>query len=217
MGQYDTQHQIKLVVDEYGPWYREGTELDPTHIFGQQVTVRDALATALTLDAFNRNAEKVSVATCAQLVNNINALFLCHEDRFFTTPNFHVFRMYAAHQGAQSLRAEFSAPDVHYDRDGKPASFWGLNGSASRKGNIVTLTAVNSDLSRPSQTQVALRGAAIARCAGTALAASDMHAHNTFENPDAVKTAPLDTSISGGFLNVNIPPASVIKLEITLG
>jgi alpha-L-arabinofuranosidase len=44
-----------------------------------------------------------------------------------------------------------------------------------------------------------------------------MHAHNTFENPDAVKTAPLDTSISGGFLNVNIPPASVIKLEITLG
>jgi alpha-N-arabinofuranosidase len=133
MGQYDTQHEIKLVVDEYGPWYREGTELDPTHIFGQQVTVRDALATALTLDAFNRNAEKVSVATCAQLVNNINALFLCHEDRFFTTPNFHVFKMYAAHQGGQSLRAEFSAPDVHYERDGKPARFWGLNGVAQGK------------------------------------------------------------------------------------
>ncbi len=46
MGEYDPQHQIKLVVDEYGPWYREGTELDPTHIFGQQVTIRDALATA---------------------------------------------------------------------------------------------------------------------------------------------------------------------------
>ena len=30
------------------------------HIFGQQVTVRDALAPALTLDAFNRNAEKCS-------------------------------------------------------------------------------------------------------------------------------------------------------------
>ena len=217
MGQYDPQHQIKLVVDEYGPWYREGTELDPTHIFGQQVTVRDALATALTLDAFNRNAEKVSVATCAQLVNNINALFLCHEDRFFATPNFHVFKMYAAHKGGQSLRTEFSAPDVHYDRDGKPAIFWGLNGSASRKGNLVTLTAVNPDLTQPSQAQVALRGAAIARSSGTVLAASDMHAHNTFENPDAVKTAPLDTSISAGILNVSIPPASVIKLEITLG
>ena len=30
----------KLVVDEYGPWYRKGTELDPTHIFGQQITMR---------------------------------------------------------------------------------------------------------------------------------------------------------------------------------
>ena len=217
MGQYDPQHHIKLVVDEYGPWYREGTELDPTHIFGQQVTVRDALATALTLDAFNRNAEKVSVAACAQLVNNINALFLCHEDRFIETPNFHVFAMYAAHQGGQSLRTEFSAPDVHYQRDGKPASFWGLNGSASRKGNVVTLTAVNLDLSKPSDAQVALRGMTISNATGTALAATEMHAHNTFENPNAVKTAPLAVSVNEEILSVNIPAASVIKLEITLG
>ena len=216
MGQYDPQHHIKLVVDEYGPWYREGSELDPTHIFGQQVTMRDALATALTLDTFNRNAEKVSVAACAQLVNNINALFLCHEDRFFSTPNFYVFQMYAAHQGGQSLRTQFSAPDVHYQRDGQPSSFWGLNGSASRKGNIVTLTAVNPDLSGPSDAQVAVRGATVEHASGTALAASDMHAHNTFENPNAVKTASLGVSVNGGILNVSIPAASVVKLEIAI-
>ena len=218
MGQYDPNHTVKLVVDEYGPWYREGTELDPTHIFGQQVTVRDALATALTLDAFNRNADKVSIATCAQLVNNLNALFLCHEDRFFATPNFYVFQMYAAHQGGQALQADFSAPDVHYDRDGKPASFWGLNGSASRKGNVVTLTLVNSDLTKPSDTQIALNGATtIAHAAGTVLAASDMHAHNTFDQPDAVKSAPLNVTVNGELLNVSIPAASVTQLEITLG
>lgn len=216
MGQYDPQHKVKLVVDEYGPWYREGTELDPEHIFGQQVTVRDALATALTLDAFNRNADKVSMATCAQLVNNINALFLCHEDRFFPTPNFYVFEMYAPHQGGQSLRTEFVAPDVQYQRDGQPASFWGLNGSASRKGNIVTLTMVNSALSSSSETQVALRGATIAHVTGTVLAADDMHAHNTFEQPNAVKSAPLKVTVSGDTVNVTIPAASVIKLEISL-
>ena len=64
LGQFDKERRIKLVVDEYGPWYREGTELDPSHIFGQQVTMRDALATALTLDIFNRNAEKVEMAMC---------------------------------------------------------------------------------------------------------------------------------------------------------
>ena len=35
----------------------------------------------MTLDTFNRHADKVSMATCAQLVNNLNALFLCHEDK----------------------------------------------------------------------------------------------------------------------------------------
>jgi len=216
MSQYDPQHHIKLVVDEYGPWYRAGTELDPSHIFGQQVTVRDALATALTLDAFNRNADKVSVATCAQLVNNLNALFLCHEDRFFATPNFSVFEMYQAHQGAKSLRAEFSASDVHYDRDGKPASFWGLNGSASRKGNSVTVTAVNPDLSKPLATQIALNGANVTKATGTALFNSDMHAHNTFENPNAVKSSPLSVDVAEGMVNVTLPAASVVKIEISV-
>jgi alpha-N-arabinofuranosidase len=217
MGQYDTHHRVKLVVDEYGPWYRAGTELDPTHIFGQQVTVRDALATALTLDAFNRNPEKVGMATCAQLINNLNALFLAHEDHFIATPNFHVFAMYAAHQGGQALRAEFSAPDVQYTRDDKPARFWGLNGSASRKGQTVTLTIVNPSLSKTMETQIALRGGTVAGVSGTVLASSDMHAHNTFDQPNAVMPATLPVALGGGLFNVSIPPASVARLDVSLG
>jgi alpha-N-arabinofuranosidase len=217
MGQYDKAHRVKLVVDEYGPWYREGTEVDPTHIFGQQITMRDALATALTLDTFNRNAEKVSMATCAQLVNNINALFLCHEDRFIVTPNYFVFEMYAAHQGAQSVRADFSAADVVYDRDGKSATFWGLKGSASRKGNVVTVSAVNPDLRNAKQTQIALRGAKAVSAKGRVLAAGEMHAHNSFDQPDRVKSAALEVSVSAGLLNVVLPAASVSTFEISLG
>ena len=217
MGQYDKEHRVKLVVDEYGPWYREGTELDPTHLFGQQVTIRDALGTALTLDAFNRNAEKVSMASCAQLVNNINALFLCHEDRFFATPNYYVFEMYAAHQGGQAVRAEFSAADVVYDRDGKPAKFWGLNGSASRKGNVVIVSAVNPDLNNAKQAQISIRGAKAVNVIGRVLAAEDMHAHNSFDQPNRVRSAALDVSINGGMLQVVLPAASVSKFEIGLG
>ena len=216
LGQYDLQHRIKLVVDEYGPWYREGTELDPTHIFGQQITMRDALATALTLDIFNRHAEKVGMAMCAQLVNNINALFFAHEDRFTVTPNYHVFAMYAAHQGAQALRSEFSVPDMQYERDGKQARFWGLKGSASRKGNVVTLTAVNPNLSKAVETEIALRGVAVKSASGTVLTASDMHAHNTFEQPDAVKTAALAAAVNGDLIYVSVPPASVVQLEVRL-
>ena len=216
MGQYDTVHHVKLVVDEYGPWYRQGSEVDLTHIFGQQITMRDALATALTLDTFNRNADKVMMATCAQLVNNLNALFLAHEDRFISTPNFHVFAMYAAHQGAQALRAEISTPDIRYSRDGEPARFWGLKGSASRKGNTVTLTAVNPDVARPKDVEIALHGGKVKSASGVALASNDIHAHNTFDQPDTVCTAKLDLSTRGDFVTATFPTASVVKVEVIL-
>jgi alpha-N-arabinofuranosidase len=217
MGQFDREHRIRLVVDEYGPWYREGTELDPTHIFGQQITVRDALATALTLDTFNRNAEKVLVGTCAQLINNINALFLCHEDKFIVTPNFHVFSMYAAHQGAQALRAEFSAPSLHYMRDGKPLSLWTLNGSASRQGKTITLTVVHPELDRPKDVEVRLRGGQAANTTASVLASDDMHAHNTFEQPNTVAVKALPCSVKDGAVYFTAPAASVTMVQIELG
>ena len=95
MGVYDRAHHVKLVVDEYGPWYRfSDTKLDPTHVLGQQLTIRDAIMTALTLDTFNRHPDKVAIGACAQLINCIDSLFLSHEDHFITTPIFHVFDMY---------------------------------------------------------------------------------------------------------------------------
>lgn len=216
MGQYDANHHVKLVVDEYGPWYRDGTELAPADIFGQQVTIRDALATALTLDIFNRNAEKMEMATNAQLINNLNALFLAHEDRFVATPNFYVFSLYAPHMGGEALRTNFSAPEVHFQWNGKPASIWGLNGSASKKGNKVTLTTVNPDLNNATDTEVHIRNSRIQRASGSVLIANDMHAHNTFDRPDTVQTVSHPVELEGTHVRVKIPPASVFRLDLSL-
>ena len=57
-------------------------------------TLRDALCAALSLDTFNRHADKVDMANVAQLVNNLHSLFLADGDKFVATPNFHVFEMY---------------------------------------------------------------------------------------------------------------------------
>ncbi|MBS1802370.1 MAG: alpha-L-arabinofuranosidase [Acidobacteria bacterium] len=216
MGEYDSAHQVKLVVDEYGPWYREGTEVDLTHFFGQQVTIRDALATALTLDVFNRNAEKINLATNAQLINNINALFLAHEDKFLKTPNYHVFAMYADHFNGQGLRTEFMSSNVRYMRDDKSAEFWGLNGSASKKGNRITLTVVNPAIEASPDTQIRLRGAKVNDVTAIVLTANDMHAHNTFENPDAVIPSPLMAKLFDGAALVTLPRSSVTKLQLTI-
>ena len=108
------------------------------------------------------------MANPAQLINTIHSLFLAYEDKFIVTPNYHVFEMYAAHQGAQALRTEFISPRVSFTRADKPADFWGLSGSASLNGKELTLTAVNPDAKNARETEVNVRGARVmearARC-----------------------------------------------------
>ena len=216
LGEFDLDHKVKLVVDEYGPWYRPGTENAPEQLLGQQITVRDAVMTGLSLDTFNRHADKVGMAACAQLVNCLNSLFLTRGDKFATTPVFNVFEMYAAHQGGTALRSEFSSPEVRYDRDGKPASFAGLKGSASLKGKTLTLTAVNPDVSQPRETEIVLRGAKATGAKAYVVAESDIHAHNTLEEPDQVKTRAADVRLNANSLSFTFPPASVVKIEVQL-
>jgi alpha-N-arabinofuranosidase len=216
LGQYDPDHNIKLVVDEYGSWYKPGTESDPSHALEQQITLRDALLTAQTLDIFNRHADKMGIGACAQLMNCLNSLFLSREEKFIVTPNFFVFDMYQSHQGATSVRTEFSAPQVSYQRDSGPATFWGLNGSASLKDKILTLTVVNPHTTEHREAEIMVRGGSFSSAEVTTLTNSDIHAHNTFDHPEAVSAISQKVSASGLPLRYTFAPASVTKLSITL-
>ncbi|HKX32494.1 MAG TPA: alpha-L-arabinofuranosidase C-terminal domain-containing protein, partial [Blastocatellia bacterium] len=216
MGEIDRQHRVKLVVDEWGTWFKPGTESHSTHLLGQQSTIRDAVLAGLTLDIFHRHADKVAMANIAQLVNCLQALFLTHEDKFVLTPTFHVFEMYAAHQGAVSLRTLFSAPRSPYNRNGQPAAISGLSGSASLRDRELTLTVTNPDLRQTRETEIAVRGATIKSVKSTTLVAGDIHAHNSFEQPRAIEPKEGQVTPTGGALVYNFAPASVTKLQIIL-
>jgi alpha-N-arabinofuranosidase len=217
MGEFDSAHKVKLVVDEWGPWYRAGSELTPGNFLEQTPTLRDAIFSAMTLNIFNRHPEKVSLASPAQLVNCLNSLYLAHEDRFCVTPVGHVFGMYAAHQGNQALRTIVSAPSVSYARDGKPASFWGLGCSASLRDKNLVLTIVNPHVSDPRETELVVRGANIRAATTTQLTASDIHSRNTFDHPSELTPQSRETvSTSGNKLTIQVPAASVTKVVITL-
>jgi alpha-N-arabinofuranosidase len=216
MGEEDPEHWVKLVVDEWGPWYKPGSEATPGDQLEQMPTLRDAVFSGMTLDTFNRHPEKIAMANCAQLINCLNSLYLAHEDRFVVTPVGHVFAMYAAHQGGQALRTIFSAPTIGYDRDGKPASFWGLKGSASIQNKELTLTVVNPDVSEARDAQVVVRGAKLKTATATVLTNPDIHAHNTFAEKDAVAPRTQSAEIKGDVLNFRFAPASVTKLVVQL-
>jgi alpha-N-arabinofuranosidase len=216
MGEVDTKHKTKLVVDEWGAWHKAGTEVDQSFLFGQMPTMRDALVTALTLDIFHRHADKLAMANVAQLINNLHCLFLAHGDRFVTTPNFHVFEMYKAHQGGQAVRMWVGASPIQFHSERGDASLWGLAGSASVQNRKLVVTLVNPHVKEERNVEINLRGASVRNCTVCSLASADIHAHNTFEDPNAV--TPQETTLTVRDKIVwTCKPASVNKLECGLG
>src|SRR5215475_34834 len=216
MGEIDPERHIKLVVDEWGPWYRSGGEATPGNLFEQTPTLRDGVFAGMTMDIFNRHPEKVAMANSAQLINNLNCSYLAHEDKFCVTPVGHAFEMYAAHQGGQALRTIFSAPVTTYDRDGKPASFWGLKGSASLHDKQLVVTVVNPHVSEAREAEIGVRGATVQSGKVTTLTHTDIHAHNSFAERNVVKPETSALSGSGKTVHHTFPAASVTKLELTL-
>jgi alpha-N-arabinofuranosidase len=216
MGEIDRDHKIKLVIDEWGAWHRDGTAVAPHHLFGSVQTMRDALVAGLTLDTFHRHADKVVMANVAQLVNCIQTLFLAHEDKFCVTPTYHVFSMYKDHHNGQAVRTQFSAPRLGYSFETKQQNMVRLAGSASHANGRLTLTATNLSLTDALDSTVHVHGGKVKEARGTVLAASDIHAHNNFASPDAVKPASLQVTVAAGELRVNMPAMSVAKIEVVL-
>ena len=223
------------MVDEWGAWYGNGTRLGPEYNLSQQSTMRDALLTGITLDIFQRHADKVAVANVAQSINCIHSLMLAQEDKFTVTPTFHVFQMYLPHRGGQAVRAEFSAPAIRNPlaNTSVPAGgnsyigsvdavklLAGLSGSASISATnpkLMTLTVVNPHIDRPVTTEIAVSGATIASSTGTVLVETDVHAHNDFAHPNAVHPSAVTIgSPTGGRLVHTFPAASVTTLQLTL-
>jgi alpha-N-arabinofuranosidase len=216
LAEEDPDHSIKLVVDEWGPWYKPGSEATPGDQLEQMITLRDAVFSGMTLDIFNRHPEKVTMANCAQLINCLNSLYLAHENNFVVTPVGHVFAMYAAHQGGNAVRSVFNAPAIHYDRDGKSASFWALNGSASLHNKSLVITVVNPSVTDSRETQLVLHSAKIKSATATLLTHSDIHAHNTFAQKQAVTPQTKTIAAPQADFTYAFAPASVTKLTLEL-
>src|SRR5258706_10722754 len=121
---------------------------NPHHLW-QQNTLRDALVAAITLDTFNRNADRLVMANIAQAVNVLQALFLTEEEKLVLTPTYHVFDMYQGHQGGRGVRMEIESPTASFAVGEEKRQMATLAGSASIKGNTLTLSITNAHARLP--------------------------------------------------------------------
>jgi alpha-N-arabinofuranosidase len=211
---FDPERKIGLIVDEWGTWHPPTPGRNPKFLW-QQNTLRDALVAALSLDVFNRHADKVRMANIAQTVNVLQALVLAEDGKTITTPTGHVYAMYADHQGAESLRTHVEADAVSFTAAGRPHSLPGLMGSASRQGDRVLLTLVNPKLGRPLEVAVTLReGGELREASATVLSHDDCRAHNTFDDPEVLAPRPAPIPASGRTFTVTVAAQSVTALSM---
>jgi alpha-N-arabinofuranosidase len=216
MGEYDPGHSVKLAVCEWGVWHHvmPGTR---QQFLRQQNSIRDALLAALTLDIFNRHCDKISMANIAQTINVLQCMILTKGAEMITTPTYHVFEMYVPHQGAEALQYDVTTTQIAFtDKRDKPNKLPHVAASCSRKADTLTLSVVNTHASDSATVDVNLLGVSRADFKSwRTLKAGDIHAHNTFENPGAVKPAEVSgtASLMRAFV---LPPASVNILTYSI-
>jgi alpha-N-arabinofuranosidase len=215
MDVFDPSRRIGLIVDEWGTWHPVEKGTNPAFLY-QQNTMRDALVAASTLDIFNRHADKVVMANIAQTVNVLQAVILTKDDQIVVTPTGLVYELYANHQSGTSLRMQVETPEVTFKGNREEDHIPMIAGSASIKDKCIFLTLTNSHAKNESEILVDLLGAVNIQSASARFISGDIHAHNTFENPDAVHIVPQKVEIDGSRLRLVLPPATVDTVEIIL-
>jgi alpha-N-arabinofuranosidase len=198
-------------VDEWGGWYDVEPGTNPGFLY-QQNTMRDAMIAGITLNIFNNHADRVRIANLAQCVNVLQAVILTDKEKMILTPTYHVMEMYNVHQDATLIPVSLNGANYVQGKDSLPA----LSVAASKdKNGLVHVSLVNIDPVKNAAISLDLDGTAFKQVTGRVLASAHLQDYNSFENPNKISPAVFNgAGLKGNTLQVNLPPASVVMLEL---
>ncbi len=202
MNRYDPEKNIGLIVDEWGCWFdvEEGT--NPGFLY-QQNTMRDAIIACINLNLFNKHSDRVVMANLAQAVNVLQALILTEGEKMIKTPTYHIFDMWKNHQGGELVYSYTENEEIN----GVPA----VSQSVSVKDGQMTITISNCSLSEDYEIDFDICGYKPSSAKASILT-GEVHAHNTFEAPENVKTAEYNVEITENGVKAVIPACSAVSI-----
>jgi alpha-N-arabinofuranosidase len=211
MDRYDPKKHVGLMVDEWGVWYDAEPGTNPGFLY-QQNTLRDALVAGVTLNMLNRHCDRVKMANIAQIINVLQAMILTDQEKMIVTPTYWAFEMFTVHHDATLLPSELQSADYEFNSEKIPD----VSASASRdQAGKIHVTLCNLNPNQPAEVACELQGAKAQKLSGRVLTAPAMNAHNTFDQPDAVKPAGFSAfKITGSGFSVMLPAKSVVVLEV---
>ena len=213
MDKYDPDKRVGMVVDEWGTWFDCEPGTNPGFLY-QQNTMRDALVAAINLNIFNKHCDRVKMANIAQMVNVLQAVILTEGHRMIKTPTYHVFNMYKHHQDAELLESFIETKEIGVNADNMVPNLTesvslGLDGK-------IHVTIGNLSVSEDYDIEGIFTETELKSVRGEILT-NEMHAHNTFDAPETVKTVEFnDASVNGNTLIFTVPKCSVLHLELTV-
>ncbi len=153
----------------------------------QQNTLRDALVASVSLDAFNKHADRVRMANIAQMVNVLQAMILTKGDKMLLAPTYHVFEMYTVHHDAVLLPIVLDGGTYTYRDHTMPS----VSATASRDAaGRMHLTLTNVDPDQPRTVNASIRGVTMRAVSGCVLTSGQMNGRNTFGAPGCVYRRP---------------------------
>ena len=176
--------------------------------------MRDALVAGINLNLFNKNCDRVKMANIAQLVNVLQSVILTEGPKMVKTPTYHVFNMYKYHQEGELLESSVETSLIGVDDKYKVPNLT-ESVSVAADGKIhVTLTNLSCTEDYDiegffAETEV--------KSVKADILTEEMHAHNTFDAPETVKTASFaGVKAEGNKLSFKMPKCSVMHIEVTV-
>ncbi|MFQ9934618.1 MAG: alpha-L-arabinofuranosidase C-terminal domain-containing protein, partial [Lachnospiraceae bacterium] len=203
--------KIGLIIDEWGNWFDVEPGTNPGFLY-QQNTMRDAIVAAINLNLFNKHCDRVKMANIAQMVNVLQSVILTEGEKMIKTPTYHVFNMYKHHQDAELVDSVIDTEEIGIDRDNMVPN---LNESVSMaEDGILNITITNLSVTDSYPVEAVILEKDFTETFAELLT-GNMKDHNTFDQPDAVRTEKFDkVSVDGNTLKFTIPPCSVIHISV---
>ncbi|MBP5702903.1 MAG: alpha-N-arabinofuranosidase [Lachnospiraceae bacterium] len=203
-------HQLKLIVDEWGNWFEVEPGTNPGFLY-QQNTIRDAVIAGLNLNMFNDRCDTVVMANIAQMINVLQAMILTDGPKMILTPTYHVYDLFKDHMDARHVESYAETEDLK-DGDYEIPS---LSVSSSEKDGKVCITVVNTDPDKDTEIDIIVGGVKVSSAVARTVA-GDITAHNTFDAPETVKITeiPAEVTNGGSGIKVKLPASSVTSVVV---
>lgn len=204
---YPNGQKIGLLLDEWGIWDRIPKKDEQRYgRLWQQSTMRSAVAAGLGLNVFNRQCDKLHMCNIAQIANVLQSLLLTDGPEgvhCLRTTTYHTFALFKPHRSSTAVRTESDPP---------PDS--GISASASKSGNRLVITLVNSHTDAGTTAICSVRGWRAASGSAQILHDPDLNAANTLENPDRIVPKALPVGVEAQRIRVDLPRLSVATITL---